>query len=97
MNSDAKVIAVGSNMKFFRYKEIDFWLGITASIAPYNVQKSLSKHGIENLSKNALMWTMNAESQLCQNSSAAKSMGQYILKHQKSKLYFRHKGIVWNF
>ena len=70
---NSKVIAVGSNMKFFRYKEIDFWLGITTSInAPYNVQKSLSKHGIENqISKNALMWTMNAESQLCQNSSAA--------------------------
>ena len=41
---NSKVIAVGSNMKFFRYKEIDFWLGIAASInAPYNVQKSLSK------------------------------------------------------
>ena len=41
-------IAVGSNMKFFRYKEM---LGIATSInAPYNVQTSLSKYGL-NLKK----------------------------------------------
>ena len=70
---NAKVVAVRSNMKFFRYKKIDFWLGIAASIhTPYNVQKSCSKHGLKTpISKNALMWTMNTESQLCQNSSAA--------------------------
>ena len=70
---NSKVIAVGSNMKFFRYKEIDFWLGIATSInAPYNVQKSLSKHSLKNqISKNALIWIMNAESQLCRNSSTA--------------------------
>ena len=41
---NSKVIAVGSNMKFFRYKEIDFWLGIAASVnTPYNVQKKSLK------------------------------------------------------
>ena len=70
---NTKVVAVGSNMKFFRYKKIDFWLGIAASTnATYNVQKSRSKYGLKNpISKNALMWTMNAESQLCQNSSTS--------------------------
>ena len=70
---ESEVVAVGSNIRFFQYGQLDLWVGTAASAnASCNIREGHSECGMMNIpSHNALMWAMNTESQLCRNSSAA--------------------------